>query len=152
MRIGPFLEIRLIRITMKFRKADRPPDLAKVIKQKGRVRNVSGRTRVPASSRRNGKENTGKGEAPISSKRSLFQNYGILRSFVGAPITKSIEAGLAGPCKRDAKIEDERGDVNKRDSRKKGMAIPCVRSHDPDKRENELNKPTLQSSNETNGR
>lgn len=57
---------------MKFRKADRPPDLAKVIKQKGRVRNVSGRTRVPASSRRNGKENTGKDEAPISSKALAF--------------------------------------------------------------------------------
>ena len=99
-----------------------------------------------------GKRIQEKARRPSVPKRSLFQNYGILRSFVGALITKSIEAGLAGPCKRDAKIEDERGDVNKRDSRKKGMAIPCVRSHDPDKRENELNKPTLQSSNKTNGR
>ena len=61
---------------------------------------------------------------PSVPKRSLFQNYRILRRFVGALITNSIEAGLAGPCKRDAKIEDERGDVNKRDSGKKGNGYP----------------------------
>ena len=71
-----------------------------------------------------GKRIQEKARRPLVPKRSLFQNYGILRSFVGAPITKSIEAGLAGPCKRDAKIEDERGDVNKRDSRKKGNGYP----------------------------
>ena len=89
---------------------------------------------------------------PSVPKRSLFQNYRILRRFVGALITKSIEAGLAGPCKRDAKIEDERGESINEIAERRGMAIPCVRSHDPDRRENELNKPTLQSSNETNGR